>query len=132
MLVRPLHMPLECEFLVGFQPTPAKELAHKWAAGDPSAIKQVEELLFSVGRSMESVQSKALEMAIAEIARIERMAMSAEARRNATLREIDRHRDRKPFGRALRDQVRNIEDAELNRVGIKTIAPVDATKMDAA
>jgi hypothetical protein len=60
LLARPLNMPLEDEFLIGFKATPAKELANAWAARDPSAIKRVEELLASVGATIESVQVRAL------------------------------------------------------------------------
>jgi hypothetical protein len=57
--------------------------------------------------------------------------MSAEARRNAALREIERHRDRKAFAQALRDQVRQIED-EVKCVETKIITPGDAAEKNAA
>ena len=111
---------------------PAKKLAHEWAAGNPSALKRVEELLASVGATMESVQGRALELALSSVEHIDRLIMSAEARRNAALREINRHRDRKAFARALRDKVRDIEDAEVNGVETKIIAPADTTEKNAA
>ena len=130
LLVRPLNLPLELEYISVFKPTPANELAQKWAARDPSAIKSVEELLATVGRTIESVQSSALEMAIDCIGRIDRLIVSAEARRNSAWREINRHRDRKAFVRSLRDEVRNIENAEVKRDEI--IRPADVADKDAA
>ena len=60
------------------------------------------------------------------------MAMSAEARRNAAWREINRHRDRREFARSLHDEVCAIEKAELQSIGTKTIAPVAATERNVA
>ena len=100
------------------------------AARDPSAIKSVEELLATVGRTIESVQSSALEMAIDCIGRIDRLIVSAEPRRNSAWREINRHRDRKAFARSLRDEVRNIENAEVKRDEI--VRAADAVDKDAA
>jgi hypothetical protein len=119
-----------CEVLM-YTREDAEELVQKWATGDQSAVKQVEELLSSVGHSMESAQSKALELGIDIINYINRWDMSAEARRNAALREIERHRDRKAFARALRDQVRQIED-EVKCDETKMIAPADAAEKNAA
>jgi hypothetical protein len=43
--------------------------------------------------------------------RIDRMCMTAEARRDAALREIDRHRE--GFGQRLRRAINHVEDAEF-------------------
>ena len=98
----------------------SKELAHAWAARDPSAIQRVDELLASVGATIESVQVRALELALGPIERIDHLTMRAEARRNAVLREIDRHRA--AFAQVLRDKVRDVEDAEFKVVEPKAIA----------
>ena len=72
------------------------------------------------------------ELALDSVGRIERLAMSAEARRNAAWREINRHRDRREFARSLHDEVCAIEKAELQSIGTKTIAPVAATERNVA
>ena len=78
------------------------------------------------------LQGLALELALDSVDRIERLAMSAEARRNAAWREINRHRDRKEFARSLHDEVCAIEKAELQSIGTKTIAPVATTERNVA
>jgi hypothetical protein len=130
LLVRPLKLPLELEEMVGFKPNPAKELAHAWAARDPSAIKRVEELLASVGATIESVQVRALKLALDPVERIDHLTMRAEARRNAVLREIDRRRA--AFAQVLRDKVRDVEDAEFKVVEPKAIAVADTDQKKAA
>lgn len=52
---------------------------------------------------------------IDSIERIDRMIMTAEVRRNAALREIDRHRA--SFGQALRRETQAAEDAEFEVIG---------------
>jgi len=51
------------------------------------------------------------------------MIMSAEARRNAVLREVDRHRA--SVAQALR-QAANVEDAQFEEVGAKQIVDRNA------
>ncbi|HZM89989.1 MAG TPA: hypothetical protein VFF31_25945 [Blastocatellia bacterium] len=113
-LMRPLNLPPETEFLGKLKPNPAKTLAQEWAAKDPSAIKRVDELLLSVGATIETVQARALELAIRVVGDVHTLAMSAMRGRNSALRELDRHRDRKAFVRAQRDKVHDIEDAKFS------------------
>ena len=51
---------------------------------------------------------------ITEIERIDRLAMNAELRRNAALREIERHRA--SFGQALRRASNDVVDAQFEQV----------------
>jgi hypothetical protein len=111
------------EAFVGFKLTPAKELAHAWAARDSSAITRVEGLLASVGATTNTVQTRALELVLDFVERIDRLTLIAEGRRNTVLHEIDRHRDRKAFAQALRDKVRDVEDADFTHVETNLIAP---------
>jgi hypothetical protein len=57
---------------------------------------------------------------LAEIERFDRMAMNAEARRNATLHEIDRRRA--SFGQALRRASEEAVDAQYEQVDAPQIA----------
>ena len=56
---------------------------------------------------------------IIEIERIDRLAMNAEMRLNATLREIERHRA--TFGKALRSATDEVMDAEYEDVEVPRI-----------
>jgi hypothetical protein len=58
--------------------------------------------------------AETLALKIDEVERIDRMAASAEARRNVALREIDRHRS--VLGAALRQAVEEVEDAEFKEI----------------
>jgi hypothetical protein len=94
----------------------AKHLAEAWAAGKPSDVKEVNDLLASGGITIDDVQARALELKLKTIDHLDRLTTSAEIRRSNTFREIDRHRDRKQFANALRTKIAEIEDAESETV----------------
>jgi hypothetical protein len=97
------------EPLIGW--TDARNLAEAWAARERSAIKQVDKLLASAGLTMDAVMAQALSLKLDHIERIDRMIATAEGRRNAILREVDRHRT--AWGQNLRQAVQQIEAAEI-------------------
>ena len=91
-----------------------EELAQGYARRLPGAIKQVTKLLASSGRTMDDLMAKAVTDTIpyqtdhlAIMERIDHAITVAETRRNATFREIDRHRA--VLGEALR---RNLQEVE--------------------
>jgi len=84
------------------------DLARAWAARDKAAIKRVDELLASAGLTMNAVMAHTFCTYLNELERIERMIASAEARRDAILREVELHRERR--GRKLRRATELIED----------------------
>jgi hypothetical protein len=92
----------------------AGHLAGQWAARDRGAIKEVEKLLASMGQTMEVVVARTLSANIEAVERIDRMVMSAEVRRNAALREIERHRSY--IAEALRRATDDVVDAEFEDV----------------
>jgi hypothetical protein len=61
------------------------------------------------------VTARTLSANIDDLERIERMIMGAEARRNAALRELERHR--KATAEALRRATDDVVDAEFEDVG---------------
>ena len=69
------------------------ELVEKWARGDRRAIQQVKTILSSAKLTMDAVFAETVSVHIEQLERMERMLAQLEARRNAILREIDRHRD---------------------------------------
>jgi hypothetical protein len=98
------------------QPLEAKLLAEAWAAGKPSDVKRVEGFLASGGLTIDSVQARAMELNLKDIDHLDRWTTAAEIRRSNTLREIDRHRDRKKFAKVLRTKIAEIEDDESETV----------------
>jgi hypothetical protein len=97
------------EPLIGW--TDAHHLAEAWAARERSAIEQVDKLLASAGLTMDAVMAQSLSLKLDDIERIDRMIATAEGRRNAILREVDRHRT--AWGQNLRQAVQQIEAAEI-------------------
>jgi len=89
----------------------ADGLARSWAARAPGAVAAVEEHLATAGIGLEGVAAQGLCIELDFIERIDRMIMAAEARRNAALREIDRHRA--TLGRRLRQAVLEAEAEEV-------------------
>ena len=89
----------------------AHGLARSWAARAPGALAEVEEHLATAGIGLETVAAQGLCFKLDFIERIDRMIMAAEARRNAALREIDRHRA--TLGRQLRQAVLEAEAQEV-------------------
>jgi hypothetical protein len=69
--------------------------------------------------------ARTLSLQLNDIERIDRMIATAEGRRNAALRELDRHRT--TWGQNLRRTVQEIEEAE-----IKVIEATPAKKKSAA
>src|SRR5258708_39147170 len=91
--------------------TQADGLARSWAARAPGAVAAVEEHLVTAGIGLEGVVAQGLCIQLHNVERIDRMIMAAEARRNAALREIDRHRA--TLGRQLRQVVLEAEAQEV-------------------
>jgi hypothetical protein len=89
-------------------------LAEKWAAGDEGARQRVDAVLAKAGLTLDEVTAKTLEIKIDVFERVDRMLASAEARRNNSLREIDRHRE--AAGAATRQAIDEVEDAEFRDV----------------
>jgi hypothetical protein len=92
----------------------AADLANQWAAREPKAIKHVEDILKEAGLTMEAVKAETLVVYLDDFERIERLIASAEARRDACLREIDRHRS--SLAEALRQTAEEMIDGEFEEI----------------
>ncbi len=92
----------------------AQDLAREWATREKKAIKEVALHLEQAGLTMETVKAETLASNLDDFERIDRLIASAEARRDASLREIDRHRF--GLGAALRQAADEIEDAEFTEI----------------
>ena len=75
----------------------------------------IQEALLENGIDDETVSAKVLVRCLDHVERIDRMTASAESRRNAAFREIDRHRDA-IVARRLRESVVEIQDAAFEDV----------------
>src|SRR5271166_2417945 len=80
--------------------------AHKWAARSQEAVEDVETALRAAGLGIDAVMGRTLSVRIADIDRIDRMTMAAEARRNAALHAIERYRA--AFSQRLRGAVNEL------------------------
>jgi hypothetical protein len=89
-------------------------LTKDWATGCADAINKVKGHLAAAGLSMDAVTALTFAAKIVEIERFDRMIMNAEIRRNAALREIERHRAR--FSQALRRASDGYVDAQSEPV----------------
>jgi len=95
-------------------PEPAEKLVERWMANDPAATKRVEKILASIDLTMDGLTARAFVSDIENFERIDRLQTTAEARRNAVLREIDRHRS--SLARTLRESIQGVEEAEFQTI----------------
>ena len=89
----------------------ARDLSRQWALGHRQAVKQVSKLLSRMGLTSDALVAEALVAKIGTVERIDQMLTNAEVRRNAALREIERHR--KTLGLALQQVSDNVVEAEF-------------------
>ncbi len=92
----------------------AYDLAKGWFARKDKAVQEVEQALTRAGLTGEAVTAQTLSVKLDDVERIDRLIMNAEARRNAMLREVERHRD--VVAARLRQAAEEIEDAEFSEV----------------
>jgi hypothetical protein len=94
--------------------TRPEELARGYALNHQDAVDEIDQLLNSAGLTLETINAEALSLRMDEIERLNRMITMSEVRRDATLREIERHRAN--FGAKLRRAAEQVEDAEYKDV----------------
>jgi hypothetical protein len=97
----------------------AEQLVDKWAARKPRAVKQVDRILKTAGLNMDTVMAETLCEGLEDIKGIEAMIALAEARRNAALREIERHRA--TLACALQRALPQLEDAEYQAIDVADV-----------
>jgi hypothetical protein len=105
--------------------TEDRDLSRRWAVRDRQAIKQVDKRLATMGLTIEAITAETFVVMIDNIERVDRMIMNAEARRNAALREVDRHRSSvaQSLRRASEEAVdAEFEDVAPDQIGRKDVA----------
>lgn len=90
------------------------QLVKRWAAGDREAIRIVDGHLKRVGLEKRVISEQTALLQLDELERLERMIAQAEGRRNAILREIERHRA--AVAQRLAQATREIKDAEFTEI----------------
>lgn len=98
----------------------AQNLTQQWAAQIPEALEEVKGILAGADMTMDVVMVQTLSVVIDQFERVDRMIMSAEMRRNAALREIDRHRS--ALAGTLRRATNDVEEAEFEIVALQPAA----------
>jgi hypothetical protein len=93
----------------------SQDLARRYVLKDADAVFDVDVLLESAGLSWEAVKAEAAALRTSEIERLNRLVMTAAARVNSTLRELERRRA--DLAKRLRRAVQQVEAADAGLVG---------------
>jgi hypothetical protein len=92
---------------------PMTTLINAWSAGKPSSVRRIERDLASINLAVDAVAARAFVLAIDEIERFHRLISITEARRNAIIREFDRHR---AVRQALHGTFELVDDAQFEEI----------------
>lgn len=93
------------------KPDGVLRLTGQYPVRQPETMKEIDEVLEALNMSMTTVEAKATAQIIDKIERLDRMIATSEARRIATLHEIERHRAN--LGPSLRKAQDNVQDADF-------------------
>jgi len=88
----------------------AYDLSDRWARREGEAVTAVDRHLATTGLTMDAVMAQTMSAEIELIEKMDRMIASAEIRRNATLREIERRRS--DFAARLRKAAQDRDNVE--------------------
>jgi hypothetical protein len=106
-------------------PEELKELVGNWTAGDQAATNKVEKLLAAAKLTKNKISYSAFLNKIHTIEQLDRLIAASESRRNAILREIERHRA--SVADALQKEIIEAEEANF-----QTLAAQVSKKSDQA
>jgi len=104
----------------------AFEIAKDWFARDPAAVADVETRLAEAGLGIDAVMAQTLRLHLAEYEGMDRMLRSAEARRDAALLAIERHRAHfaDTLRRAAHDAAKAAEQAPIEDAAFAVVPTV--------
>jgi hypothetical protein len=102
----------------------AKELVEEYARRESGAVALIDDLLAKAGMTIDALIVPHLKVQLECIERIDRLTTIAEARRNASLREIDRCWS--VLGEKLRRSMQEIEEHKLKLIETTTSKGKDA------
>jgi hypothetical protein len=89
----------------------AETLAEGWAAKKSGVVAEVDQILASANLNIDGVLAQTFSIKLNELERIEHLIALAETRRNATLREIERHQQ--ALAQKLTRAAQQIEEIRL-------------------
>jgi hypothetical protein len=92
----------------------AERLADGWAAQKPDVVEEVNKALASAGLNSNSILAQTFFVNLDQVERLEQLIALAEARRNAALHEIHRHRQ--TLAQTLRRAAQQLEDHQTRFV----------------
>ena len=95
----------------------AYDLSEQWARREDEAVAAVDRHLATARVTMDAVMAETMSVEIELVEKMDRMIASAEIRRNATLREIERRRS--DFAARLRQAAQdrdNVEEASFQMI----------------
>jgi hypothetical protein len=92
----------------------AETLAEGWAARKSDVVEEVNKTLASAGLTTDSILAQTFSLKLNDIERIHHIMALAEARRNAALHEIDRHRQ--TLGQKLRRAAQQFENGQFRAI----------------
>ena len=102
----------------------AKELVEQYMRRESGAVTLIDDVLAKAGMTIDALIVPHLRPQLEYIERLDRLTSIAEARRNSSLREIDRRRS--VLGEKLRRSVQEIEERELTLIETTTGKGKDA------
>lgn len=91
-----------------------EEVAADWMRREPATVKQVDSMLTQAGLNRDAIAAQTLAAKLEIFEKLDRVIMQAESRRNAAVREIDRHRE--ALAQRIRTANMAIEDADFTEV----------------
>jgi hypothetical protein len=83
-------------------------LPARWAAGDPEAIKRVDELVAAADSSIDYLQAQTVAGVLDKVEGFNRLMASAQWRRDGLLREIERRRHLR-FAQRAREELHKLD-----------------------
>jgi hypothetical protein len=101
---------------LGLDSFTARNDAFAYTSGDGRAKVKVDQMLANAKIDRGMIEAQTLAARISDFERFDRLIMSSESRRNAVLREIDRHRE--AVAQRVREALTEIEDAEFEEVSL--------------
>jgi hypothetical protein len=107
--------------------TKAYDLSEQWARREGEAVAAVDRHLATAGLTMDAVMAETMSVEIELVEKMDRMIASAEIRRNATLREIERRRS--DLAARLREATRdadNVQEAEFQMIDAPPTSPTSS------
>ena len=102
----------------------AEELVDEYGRRESGAIALIDDLLAKAGMTIDALIVPHLKWQLEYFERVDRLTTTAETRRNASLREIDRRRS--ALGEKLRQSMQEIEQRELTLIETSTGKGKDA------